>query len=237
MFTKISENVRKAQEDRCKESDPNQSPFEIALGNRIVEHYNSYRDFILGIRDKFDNSDFAVRLTINGQRSSWIKVRASDLYVVSFNPADDAPQLNGNGWKDIPSDLINYPQTRLTLTVASIWGNLDTANKWSRNFPGSNLGHAQVVVLAFVISEAARFEAVYSSVDALLSFQFTSVEWLYFRGLIVSWQAISNTISPNRLVVPISMQYSLTFAQTQQLTELAGIIEELARIGYPEQDN
>ena len=234
MLSKIQKNVQKAQENRCKKSNPEQSSFEIALGNQTVEHYNSYRDFILGVRHQFDNRDFAVRLTINGQRSPWIKVRASDLYVVSFNSAENAPQLNGNGWRDIPGNLNNYPTTELNLTVASIGENLARANNWSRN-SRSNLEHAQVVVVAFIISEAARFEAVYSSVDALLSWRFESLQWLSFRGLLVGWKPISGTISPNRLVVPISMQDSLTFAQTQRgLTEVADVIVKLAQLGYPE---
>jgi hypothetical protein len=175
-----------------------------------------------------------VQLRINQQRSPWIKVRSSDLYILALNPTDN--RLEDNRWRDIPENLINYPNSIDTLLSLNSIGNaLTSANRWSdRNL--ANISHSTVVFLAFVISEAARFETVYSAVDALFSYKVESSSWNDFRRLITSWQAISKEEFNNRLGVPISMQLSLTFAQAENLVNLEGIIETLAGFGYPDPD-
>ncbi|AFZ05556.1 glycoside hydrolase family 18 [Oscillatoria nigro-viridis PCC 7112] len=174
--------------------------FEIldSNGTGTPETYTSYLRWIAAIRPRLGgNGYFAVRLQLpDSQQSPWIRIQASGFYLEAFSTADN-PFVNGN-WqgRDIPENLIPYPdpsspENAPTVSFDSInQGAIPNANNWM-NGTTDTLNHSTVVILIFVISEAARFDGVAFAVDRVLS-QFATYNWYYFRPLLNLWDPISN---------------------------------------------
>ena len=229
-----------------QDPEPPQNPFLIAfqLPGRPyrVDEYTSYTDFIVGVRDRFAELPdyFAVRLTIKEAQSPWIKVKAalgaSALYIIAFN--SQTHDLNHPDWIPIPGNLIDYPAQGINRTIGinSISTAFREANTWSQHPAGNMLNHATVVILAFVISEAARFSVVYFTVHALLSAKIRrDKHWRLFRELLVNWQDLSrnNRMPQGGLIVPIPMRISNEFAKVENLNDLKTIHDDLFALGYP----
>jgi hypothetical protein len=237
-----------------QEEQPNSAPvdgdFRIDLFDGDPPRtYTTYRQFILGMRiallESRDRGDFAIRAVFGGGGSApWIRINRNNVYLTHFNSqtqGTNAPTLTANTWQQIPDDLINYPSPsadpaeQLTINLGAVTGALANANSWAAaGGRGVTLTHNSVVILAFVIAEATRFDLIAFATEAALNFTLENgnLIWDWFRIVVTNW----NTTFDRR--VPTSLEDTVRFINELPQTEansrqyLQRILAALEQLGY-----
>ncbi len=129
----------------------------------------------------------------------------------------------------------------IRISISSIQRALTYTNRWSQNPRGIEVNrNSEVVHLAFFISEAARFEAVYNAVDALFSLRFSGWNWKQFVIFLRKWGKMYG----NKPRVGLSMRRVSEYAENQyqnapinsrpreEWGDVLRIINQLLRLGY-----
>jgi chitinase len=252
----ISANLT-AEEIAAGELDePVVASFEARIDSQTgapADAYESFREFIAAVRHGFQTTDFAVQFVLEGETTPWMRVRAADLYIVAFHPESSTlpgagQPLDANGWVAVPQNDFTYPTTSIQIDLGQITNAIIQMIKWvaiviearqrgQRTLPPPPVG--PLTVFAFIVAEAARFEAVEAAVDALLSFltvpdtdePFT-FDWLTFKALLNNWQMITNTLH-RALAVPVTIPESRDFATGAMDEALLTLLKTLTQLGYP----
>jgi hypothetical protein len=215
------------------DSDNQLGTFEILEQNGSPVTYRSYLEWIAAIRTRFEVGQYiAVRLNINNAQSPWIRVQTNNFYITAFSQAQN-PWANG-AWREIPPNQINYPENSIGVTLETIRNAMFRVRDWTRD-PGNGLQDGPLVILIFIIAEAARFDGVAFAVNALLRGQVGSFDWLDFRGLLTNWSFISLSMYRQTLQPGVSLFISRAFAGSplRGNANLLNILEQLARLDYP----
>jgi GH18 family chitinase len=224
-----------ALEQYVMESNENMG-FEI-LDSNGASTYTSYLRWIAAIRTRFGGTAlFAVRIQIEDRQSPWIRINASTLYLEAFSTADN-PFIDNN-WQIIPTRLITYPdpnapESAAIISYATIIGAIDNASNTN-----SDLTPTTVVILAFTIAEAARFDAVAFAVDNVLR-GYVEYNWYYFRPLLVDWSFICrnyyNTTPRTGVSIAAAARWAIdTLGNAVTVLEVfKGYLSKLVQKGYP----
>ncbi|MBV9376226.1 MAG: hypothetical protein JO320_14410 [Alphaproteobacteria bacterium] len=171
-------------------------------------------------------SDFAIRAVFGGGGASpWIRINRNNVYLTHFNSqtgGTNAPALAANTWQEIPGGLINYPDAesdpahQITINLGAVTGALANANSWAAA-GGRNvtLTHNSLVILAFVISEATRFDLIQFATEAALNFRLANgnLTWDWFRIVLTDWNTTFNQ------AIPTSLEQTRTFINGLPQTE------------------